>query len=182
MEEINARLTECKTQCRYFKVHGARYRKQHLNRRLTAATEKEDSDAERRILQIMQREKERAFWSRLGKKRGSSVGAVQVKDADGDTTEYRTQKAVQDLIWKEVYQKRYHMAEGVPICQGKLRGEFGYSVISIAAKQVLAGTYEFDEDFHQGTKQLMEAITNIRDKVPIDSVDKIITREIWQKK
>lgn len=117
-----------------------------------------------------------------GEEEGSSVGAVQVKDADGDTTEYRTQKAVQDLIWKEVYQKRYHMAEGVPICQGKLRGEFGYSVISIAAKQVLAGTYEFDEDFHQGTKQLMEAITNIRDKVPIDSVDKIITREIWQKK
>eukprot|EP00956_Cyclotella_meneghiniana_P026049 scaffold55510_cov37-Cyclotella_meneghiniana.AAC.1 len=186
VEEVHARLTECKTQCGYFKVHGSKYRKRHLDRRLAAARDKEDSEAEQRILQIIQREKDRAFWRRLnwslGKKRGTSVGAVQVVDGEGDTTEYRTQKEVQNVIWREVHQKRYHMAEEAPICQGALRGQFGYNATSLAAKQVLAGTYEFEDDFHNGTARIMKAIADIRGKIPINSVDKIITREVWQKK
>jgi hypothetical protein len=60
-----------------------------------------------------------------------------VKNAAGETVEYKTQPEVQDAIWKEVHQSRYHMAEEAPICQGKLRGEFGYGAESVAARQVL---------------------------------------------
>lgn len=96
--------------------------------------------------------------------------------------EFKTQPEVQDAIWKEVHQSRYHMAEEAPICQGRLRGEFGYSAEYIAAKQVLAGTCQFGEDFDKATKRFCKALANIREVVLEDSVDKVITREIWQQK
>ena len=72
------------------------------------------------------------------------------------------------------------MAEEAPICQGKLRGEFGYNTTSIAARQVLSGSYQFGEDFHLATRRICESIADIRSVVPQDSVDHIITQEIWQ--
>jgi hypothetical protein len=38
------------------------YRRKHLQQRLTAAREKEDDEAERQILSIIQREKDKSFW------------------------------------------------------------------------------------------------------------------------
>ena len=184
--EIAARLKECREKCNYFKVHGQRYRTQHLHRRLEAARDKCDSAAEQRILQILSRERNRSFWSRLnwalGKKRSSSVGAVQVPNDQGGVSEFNTQGEVQDAIWREVHQTRYHMAEEAPICQGKLRGEFGYNADTLAARQVLAGQYVFSDDFHASTRRLLESIADIRRQVPSDSIDNIITREIWQQK
>lgn len=91
IEEISQRLQECKRQCKHFQVHGRKYRTQHLNRRLKAAREKQDEEAERRILQIIQQEKERNFWRHLnwplGKRRGASVSTVQVQDEDGNVIE-----------------------------------------------------------------------------------------------
>jgi hypothetical protein len=134
----------------------------------------------------MRREKDRAFWRRLnwslGKRRGSSVSSVQMKDDDGETITYSTQEEVQNVIWSEVHQSRYHMAEEAPICQGRLRGEFGYSASTLAARQVLNGTYEFGEDFHDATRRFMESVHDIRCQVPEDSVEKIIAKEIWQQK
>ena len=45
-EQIGARLRECKAQLRFFKVHGQRFRNQHLNRRLEAARDKRDEESE----------------------------------------------------------------------------------------------------------------------------------------
>eukprot|EP00956_Cyclotella_meneghiniana_P000971 scaffold1144_cov22-Cyclotella_meneghiniana.AAC.5 len=186
LEEIEARMTECRERCKYFEIYGEPFRTRHLKRRLEVARQKEDEVAERRILEVIQREQDRAYWRRinfaLGKKRGSSVSAVQMKDKDGLLTEYNTQQSVQDVIWSEVHQNRYHLAEEAPICQGRLRGEFGYSATSLAAKAVLSGTYEFGEDFNVATKRLMKAIADIRKVVPEDAVDKIITTEIWQQR
>jgi hypothetical protein len=146
----------------------------------------QDEESERRILEIIQREKDRAYWRRLnyalGKKRGSSVSAVQLTDDEGNVTEFNTQAEVQNAIWSEVHQSRYHMAEEAPICNGRLRGKFGYNATSAAARAVLAGEYEFSADFDEATKRLMESIADIRQIVPEDSVDRIITREIWQQK
>jgi hypothetical protein len=187
VEEVAIRLKECKAQCYYFKVHGQKYRTHHLNKRLEAAREKQDEEAEKRILQIIRREKDRAFWRRLnwslGSRRGSSVSSVQVKDDDGEVTTYSTQEEVQKVIWSEVHQSRYHMAEEAPICQGRLLGEFGYNAATLAARQVLNGTYEFGEDFfHEATRRFMESVAEIRSEIPVDSVDRIITQEIWQQK
>eukprot|EP00956_Cyclotella_meneghiniana_P029293 scaffold70426_cov59-Cyclotella_meneghiniana.AAC.4 len=186
LEEIEARMAECKEQCKHFEIHGDKYRTKHLKKRLEVAQANSDDVAERRILDIIRREQDRSFWRRLnyalGKKRGSSVSAVQVKDKDGNITEYNSQQEVQDIIWSEVHQSRYHLAEEAPICNGKLRGEFGYSATSIAAREVLNGSYQFEEDFDEATKRLMKVIADIRAIVPEDSVEKIISTEIWQKK
>ena len=184
--EIEARMTECREKCDHFEIHGEAYRTKHLKKRLEVARINEDQRSEKRILDIIQREQDRAFWRRinhgLGKKRSTSVSAVQTKDENGIMTEYNTQKSVQEVIWKEVHQTRYHLAEEAPICQGKLRGEFGYSATSLAAKLVLAGEYEFGDDFHAATRRLMEAIADVRKVVPKDAVEQIITTEIWQQK
>eukprot|EP00956_Cyclotella_meneghiniana_P010715 scaffold14988_cov36-Cyclotella_meneghiniana.AAC.2 len=186
LEEIEARMVECKNQCKHFEIHGEPYRTRHLKKRLKVAQENCDEVAERRILEIISREKDRAFWRRinfaLGKKRGTSVSAVQVKDKDGNLTEYNTQQEVQEVIWSEVHQSRYHLAEEAPICQGKLRGEFGYSATSLAARQVLSGEYQFGEDFDTATRRIMKVIADIRATVPVDSVDRIISTEIWQQR
>ena len=116
---------------------GTSTRKQHLNHHLEAARERQDEEVEWKVLQIMQREKERAFWRplnwALGKKRGSGVAAVQVSDGGGGHVRLKTQEEIQQAIWSHVHLSRYHMAEEAPICQGKLRGEFGYNADTMAA-------------------------------------------------
>ena len=74
------------------------------------------------------------------------------------------------------------MAEEAPICHGSLRQEFGYNATSQAAKEVLEGRYQFSDEFHAATRKLLEEAASIRGTIPQDSVDRIITREIWQQK
>lgn len=114
----------------------------------------------------------------LGKKRGSSVSAVQVPDGEGGHVELCTQQEIQKAIWDNIHQSRYHLAEEAPICQGKLRGEFGNNADTVAGRQVLDGTYQFDDDFHEGTRRICQAISEIRSLISQDSVDHVITKEV----
>ena len=74
LEEIRARLKVCKDKCTYFKKHGHRHRRRHLKSRLEQTRQREDEEAEARILCIIQREKDRSYWRRLnfGMKRGKA--------------------------------------------------------------------------------------------------------------
>ena len=72
------------------------------------------------------------------------------------------------------------MAEQAPICQGRRRGEFGYLADTLASAAVLAGTYDFPEGMHQGTRELMEEVAAIRVLIPKDSVSTTITpTQLW---
>ena len=73
--------------------------------------------------------------------------------------------------------KRFFLAEEAPICQGKLRGDFGYCAISPTAKAVLDGTYDYPDDFHEATRELCEECARIMLTVPSRSVSSLITRE-----
>ena len=87
---------------------------------LRGARAKEDDVARRKILAIIQWEKDRAFWCRLnyklGKKRGRSIQSVQVEESLDHTVEHNTQETVQEAIWDEVHCKRFYLAEQPPIC------------------------------------------------------------------
>ena len=185
-EEISMRLRECKNRLKHFKIHSQKYRTQHLQRRLDAAKDAGDDEAEKRILQIISRERNRSFWCRLnwalGTKQGNSVSAVQVDDGEGGVIEYSTQTDIQNALWQEVHQSHYHMAEEAPICQGNLRGLFGYNADTVAARAVLDRKFEFSEEFHKATRWICESVADFRDTILQDSVDLIITREIWQQK
>ena len=88
IDNIKLHLTICKERCNYFQKHGQCHRQQHLTDCLEAAQDREDAAAERKILAIIKREKDRASWHRLnyvlGKHvHGQSVRAVQVEDGAG---------------------------------------------------------------------------------------------------
>ena len=65
LSEVRARLKVCREKCNYFCKHGKKYRTRHLNVRLKIAQDKGDEQAEKRILAILQGEKDRAHWRRL---------------------------------------------------------------------------------------------------------------------
>ena len=77
IQEIRKRLRVCRENCKYYKHFGWRYRKQHLNHCLNSARKNNNEESEKKLLAIIQREKDRSFWGRLnysmGKSRGGSV-------------------------------------------------------------------------------------------------------------
>jgi hypothetical protein len=80
--KIEMHLKTCITQCDYFRKHGKAYRRKHLYQRLDAAKEKEDEEATKKFLAIIQREKDKSFGRHLnyalGKPRGGACFKVQV--------------------------------------------------------------------------------------------------------
>lgn len=104
---------------------------------------------------------------------------VQVSRTDGTVREATSQRAVENAIWDNIHGKRFHLAEQAPICQGRLRGDFGYMANTPAGEAVLNGEYEGIALADQGTRRLMEEIARIREMVPKDSVDTNISQERW---
>lgn len=64
-EEVSLHLRECTKWLNHFKIHGTKYRRQHLLSRLEAARNADNKVVEKRILRIMAEEKSRSFWRRL---------------------------------------------------------------------------------------------------------------------
>jgi len=137
-EEIVMRIKVCEQECRAARVTGWKDRRKHLHQCAQESRERGEDEAAEQTLQIIQREKEHSFWRRInhtmGKARGRSVSVVQVDDAAGNVVEHTTQESVQTAIWDEIHKKRFYLAEEAPICQGRLRGDFGYLSVSPMAK------------------------------------------------
>ncbi len=70
-------LKVCIKRGNYFRKNEKQYRKKHLADCLARARDKEDSEREREILAIIQRERDRSFWQRvnyvMGKARSGLV-------------------------------------------------------------------------------------------------------------
>jgi hypothetical protein len=124
IRKIEMRLKTCVIQCDYFRKHGKAYRRKHLYQCLDTAKEKEDEEAAKQILAIIQREKDRSFWHRLnyalGKPRGGACFKVQVDQGNGTVQEYAEKEQLQEAIWNNIHQKRFYLAEEVPMCSGPL--------------------------------------------------------------
>ena len=116
----------------------------------------------------------------MSKPRGRSVRTVQMSDDEGRITEHSTQTTVQNAIWNKIHGQRFYLAEQAPICQGNLRGDFGYMAFSPVAKSVLDGTYVYPPDFDPATRELVEECARIRQKIPPNSVSDDISTSQWQ--
>lgn len=66
--------------------------------------------------------------------------------------------------------------------QGCLRGEFGYMANTKAARKVLNGTYQYREETHGGTRELLQEVRQIRKRVPKDLVETVVMTKAWQTK
>ena len=58
IQEIRKRLKVCRDKCKYYKKFGRRYRKQHLNNCLNRARKNNNEEYEKKIMAIIQREKD----------------------------------------------------------------------------------------------------------------------------
>ena len=181
--ELHARLRVCEDKCNYFEKHGHRFRRSHLQRRLSIAQAKRNAKVEQQILGIIKRERERAFWRRLNyamsKKAGRRVTRVQVVERDGYVRESTTRREVESTIFGEIHGKRFYLAEQAPVCKGRLRGEFGYMANTVAGRAVLSGKYRFSNLDDTGTRALMQEIATLRRIVPANSVDLRVDRTRW---
>ncbi len=92
-----------------------------------------------------------------------------------------TQEPVEDEIFAEVHVSRYTLAQGAPICQGKLFKDFGYLANTAAAEEVLNGSYLPPPDCDAATRDLFVEVAAIRQTIPPDSVSHIITPEQWKR-
>ena len=111
-----------------------------------------------------------------------SMREVNEEHERGNVRVCSSQREVENAIWKEIHYKKFYLAEEAPICQGVLRGEFGYSGVSSAAKAVLDGSYEYPEDMDEATKEIIKGVARIMLSVPKGSASYKITKENWQKK
>ncbi len=107
---------------------------------------------------------------------------MQVEDGAGSVIDYETEEGVHEAISNKVHWKRYNLAEEAPICQGGLRGQFGYTSTSPTTKTVLDGTYDFSPDMDAATRELFKEIAQIQSIVPPNSNTGAILRERWQKR
>jgi hypothetical protein len=146
------------------------------------AWESKDEQWEKEILAIINQEKDRSFWRQInyvvGKPRGGSVRRILVNNGDqaGTLTKSITQESVQEAIFTSIHLRRFFLAG-----TGNLRGKFGYNAVTRTAKAILNGTYKFPPDFDQATKEICEECACIREMIPIDSMDIIITKEQWRR-
>ena len=93
--------------------------------------------------------------------------------------EHLTQGSVQEAIFTNIHRKRFFLAEAAPICSGGLWGQFGYNASTRTAKAILNGTYEFPPNFDQATKEILMECARIREMIPINSLNTLITKEEW---
>jgi hypothetical protein len=187
VEEILIRLKVCINWCDYFRKNGKHYRQKHLTECIAQARDREDSEREREILEIIQQEKDRSFWRHLnyvmGKACSGSVRKVSIENKESGTlTEHVTQELVQQAIFDNIHRKQFFLAEAALACNGQLRGLFGYNATTITAERILAGTYNYPDDFNQATREICEECAWIGLMVPKDSLDLSITRHDWRRR
>ena len=102
---------------------------------------------------------------------------VQVEDGNGGVLNFQTEETVQEAIFNKVHRKCYNLAEEAPICQGILRGQFGYTATAPIAQSALDGSYVSPMEIDAANKELFNEIAQIRDIVPPDLVNGIILQE-----
>ena len=98
---------------------------------------------------------------------------------DGDVDEFTEKEDLHGAIWNNIHKKQFVLSEDAPLCQGPLRGLFGYCAVSITAQSILCGTYEYPEDFDLATREILEECTLIHLTIPVDAVRTVISPTQW---
>jgi hypothetical protein len=182
--DILVRIKVCQQHCKYYCDHGKQYHRQYLQEWLEAAKEEENEKAERQILGIIKQERERGLWRRaeyvMGKQHGGSVWSVQVEDEEENMEVFSTQEEVHKAIWSNIHWKQFYLAETAPICNSPLCEIFGYNLDREAGEEVLAGTFNYGEDFEEATHDICHEVALIWEIVPKDLIEEIVRKGDWE--
>jgi hypothetical protein len=181
--ELCLRLRAVTKHCNFYQKNGKCYQTKHLYKCLANAREAQQETREREILAIIQRKKDCSFWRwinfAMGKKRGGLVCRIITDDPNnkGQQIKHTTQVSVQEAIFDNIHRLRFFLAESMPICQGRLRGGFGYNTISSVACTVLDGTFVYPNDFDEAKKEICWECAAIWALIPLDSMIILLTKE-----
>jgi hypothetical protein len=151
-------------------------KKNHLLKQVKLAREEGRNKAATKILAIIQQEHDKSFWRKINyirrKVKGASPTIVQVPQngKDDQVDEFSTQATVHKAIWANIHYKRMYLAKEAPICQGRLRTDFGYNAATRVATDLLEGRYTYPEDFDQATQELCKECALIHKIIPKNSV------------
>ncbi len=117
----------------------------------------------------------------MGKAKGGSVHCIITDDPhnEGQQMEYTTQALVQEAIFDNIHRRHFFLAKSVPICQGSLRGWFGYNAVSSTARAVLDGTFVYPDDFDEAKKEICRECVEIQALIPADLMNILVTKEDW---
>jgi hypothetical protein len=180
---IKMHLKTCVIQCDYFRKHGKAYRRKHLSHCLDAAKEKEDEEAAKQILAIIQREKDRSFWHclnyALGKPRGGACFNVQVDQGNGMVQEYAEKEQLQEAIWNNIHRSASTLQRRRQCTWDRYKGPSDTTRSPQLQKMILEGTFKYPPDFDEATKEILQECARIGLLVPKDMVGTGITKEDW---
>ena len=102
-----------------------------------------------------------------------------MRDEDGNITEYTDHDGIHNVIWDNVQNKRFFLAELAPICNGHLKDQFGYCADTEHAKAVLEGNYSASEPINQATAEIFKEVAWIRKVIGTMEINEVITGEEW---
>lgn len=181
--ELLLGLQVCEVKCKDLRKTGWVLRRQHLHSRCNWVHEDNDLPALGKVLAIIHREQDKAFWTRLrfalGKKRGRSVSSVQVESLHGGVEEFTTGEGVQSANFRKEHQKRFFLVESAPICQGQLKDSLGYLARSQTAVEILNSTFAYPPDFDAAIQDLCIECARIRNIISVNSVSPAISASQW---
>ena len=107
---------------------------------------------------------------------------VQVQVGEGELANIEGKERVEQELFSRIHHKRFYLGERAPICQGRLRGEFGYMANTRVAKGVIEGKYLFREGFDDMTKEIPEECAEIWRLIPDGSVSNYLSHLDWQRR
>ena len=102
----------------------------------------------------------------MHKSYGRSARVVSERTDDGNIVEYEGQNKVEEAMWSKIHDEQFYAVEKAPICQDRLRGEFGYQANTPAASRVLDRTYNYTEDYDPPSKELLKECARVRTIIP----------------
>jgi len=79
---------------------------------------------------------------------------------------------------QSIHDKQFYLPEQSPISEVNL----DIRQNNKTGRQVLNGSYAYDEEFDKSTKELLEEITRVSDIIPVGPIDTNLKRVGWQRR
>jgi hypothetical protein len=158
-------------------------RVKHLQERLDIARKRDDEESATAIVRILRREYDTKKYRRLrcafGKPKGQPASQIGVHEDDGNDNVFTSQEDVEEVGADEL-SSRFRNAHSAPVNSGALLDEIGTLAEKPAVEQILAGTYDFPDDWDADTRRLMEEAAAIFRHTADDVISTFVTTDDFQ--
>ncbi len=82
-------------------------------------------------------------------------------------------------IWSNIHQKHFYLAEEAPISNSPMQEVLKYNVNLDVGEEVLGGTYRYEDEFDEHTKDILQEAAPTQSAILKDSVSDAIRHKEW---